>query len=112
MAGSPFTLKVYVGNHEGKTVYYRVLVKFGDSSTAINETTFLSAEPITEVRAVLTHNSSQVIPVNITLYEPATRLRLVFEMWVFNETAGAFTYHHRFKGGGRRPDIWAVLKYL
>jgi len=100
VAGSLFTLKVYVGNHEGKTAYYRILVKLGDISTAINETTSLSAEPITDVRAVLTHNSSQVIPVNITLYEPATRLRLVFEMWVFNETAGAFTYH------GRWNQLW------
>jgi hypothetical protein len=45
-----------------------------------------------EVRAVLSHNSSQIIPVNITLYEPANRVRLVFELWMFNESAGSFTY--------------------
>ncbi len=100
VAGSPSTLNVYIGNHEGKTAYYRVLVKLGDSSAVINETTPLSAEPIMEVRAVLTHNSSQTIPVNITLYEPATRVRLVFEMWMFNETAGAFSYH------GRWNQLW------
>jgi len=100
VAGLPFTLNIYVGNHEGKTAYYKVLVKVGDNSSLINESTPLSAEPITEVRAVLTHNSSQTIPVNITLYEPATRLRLVFEMWVFNETAGLFSYH------GRWNQLW------
>jgi uncharacterized membrane protein len=93
VAGSPFTLNIYLGNHEGKTAYYKVLVKPGNSSSVINGTTPLSARPIMEVRAVLSHNSSQIIPVNITLYEPATRLRLVFEMWIFNETAGVFTYH-------------------
>jgi uncharacterized membrane protein len=100
VAGSPFTLNIYLGNHEGKTAYYKVLVKPGDSSTVINGTTPLSARPIMEVRAVLTHNSSKTIPVNITLHEPATRLRLVFEMWIFNETAGAFTYH------GRWNQLW------
>jgi len=100
VAGSPFTLNIYVGNHEGKTAYYKVLVKLGDNSSTINETTPLSAEPIMEVRAVLSHNSSQTIPVNITLYEPATRLRLVFEMWMFNETTGAFSYH------GRWNQLW------
>jgi len=100
VAGSPFTLNVYVGNQEGKTAYYKVLVKLGDNSSIINETTPLSAEPVMEIRAVLSHNSSQIIPVNITLYEPATRLRLVLEMWVFNETVKAFTFH------GRWNQLW------
>jgi len=92
-AGTPFTLNLYIGNHEGKTAYYKVLVKLGDNSSTINGTTPLSAEPIMEVRAVLSHNSSQIIPVNITLYEPATRLRLIFELWMFNETSGSFGYY-------------------
>ena len=100
VAGSPFTLNVYVGNHEGKTVYYKVLIKLGDGSSIINETTPLLAEPIMEIRAVLSHNSSQIIPVNITLYKPATSLKLVFEMWIFNETSGAFSYH------GRWNQLW------
>mgnify|MGYP000030907179 CR=1 FL=1 len=96
VAGSPFTLNIYVGNHEGKTVYYKVLVKLGDSSSIINETTPLPAEPIMEVGVVLSHNTSKTIPVNITLYEPTTRLRLIFEMWIFNEKTGVFSYHSRW----------------
>jgi uncharacterized membrane protein len=95
-AGQPFKLNIYIGNHEGKTAYYKVLAKPGASTSTINETTPLSVEPIMEVRAVLRHNSSQTIPVNITLREPAARLRLVFEMWVFDEAAGAFKYHGRW----------------
>ncbi|MDI9619966.1 MAG: DUF1616 domain-containing protein [Candidatus Nezhaarchaeota archaeon] len=100
VAGQPFTLNVYVGNHEGKTMYYRVLVKLGDSASTVNETVFLLAEPIAEVRAVLTHNSSRVIPLNITLREPAVRARLIFELWAFNEAAGDFAYH------GRWNQLW------
>ena len=100
VAGSPFTLNIYVGNHEGKTAYYKVLVKLGGSSSIINETTPLPSKPIMDVRAILSHNTSKTIPVDITLYEPATRLRLVFEMWVFNETAGGFSYY------GRWNQLW------
>ena len=32
-------LYLYVGNHEGKNMYYLVLVKLGNKSTLINETT-------------------------------------------------------------------------
>lgn len=100
VAGLPFQLNVYIGNHEGKTVYYRVLVKLGDKASTINETNPLQAEPMMEVRAVLSHNMSQTIPINVTLNRAATGLRLVFEMWIFNETSGAFSYH------GRWNQLW------
>ncbi len=96
VAGQPFLLYIYIGNHEGKTVYYKILVKTGDKSSVINETTPLNAEPIMEFRVVLTHNSSIKIPVNITLEQPATNLRLVFEMWIYNETSGNFIYYNRW----------------
>ncbi|MEM1674097.1 MAG: DUF1616 domain-containing protein [Candidatus Bathyarchaeia archaeon] len=100
VAGSPFQLNIYVGNHEGKAVYYRVLAKVGDKSSIINASIPLSAEPIMDIRIVLGHNSSRIIPVNITLYEPITNARLVFEMWVYNESDGAFRYH------GRWNQLW------
>ncbi|MEM1986571.1 MAG: DUF1616 domain-containing protein [Nitrososphaeria archaeon] len=38
VAGSQFLLHSYVGNHEGKTMFYRVLVKVGNRTSVINET--------------------------------------------------------------------------
>ncbi|MEM3694094.1 MAG: DUF1616 domain-containing protein [Candidatus Bathyarchaeia archaeon] len=97
-AGSPFRLNVYIGNHEGRTAYYRVLIKLGDRASAINgsDAMPLPSEPIGELRAILTHNSSRIIPINVTLHEPFLRRRLVFELWIFNETSGAFVYHERW----------------
>jgi len=92
VAGSPFTIVVYVGNHEGRTVYYEVLVKLGNKSSVVNETTPLTAEPIAELRTVLSHNSSATFPINLTLREPGTHLRLVFELWTFDEAAREFKY--------------------
>jgi len=92
VAGSPFTLVVYVGDREGRAVYYKVLVKLGDRSSIVNETTPLMAEPITELRAVLSHNSSTTLLINLTLCEPGTRLKLVFELWTFDEATREFKY--------------------
>lgn len=92
VAGSSFKLNVDLGNYEGKTVYYKVLVKVGDKASIINSTTPLQTEPIMELRAILIHGESKLMPINITLYETATNIRLVFEVWVYNEEEGRFTY--------------------
>jgi uncharacterized membrane protein len=100
VAGMPILLNVYVGNHEGRTMYYRILVKVGDKSSTINSSIPLSAEPLTDIRVILGHNSSRIIPVNITLYEPTVNARLILEMWVYDEAAGGFKYH------GRWNQLW------
>jgi len=52
------------------------------------------------IYTVLQHNSSAIIPLNITLYTPMENVRLVFEMWVYNETLKSFTYY------GRWNQLW------
>jgi uncharacterized membrane protein len=42
VAGSLFRLYLYLGNHEGKSVYYRILIKLGNETSTISETTPLS----------------------------------------------------------------------
>lgn len=100
VAGSQFLLHSYVGNHEGKTMFYKILVKVGNRTSVINETMPLYAEPFMVVYTVLEHNYSKIIPLNITLYSPGENLRLVFEMWVYNETAQSFVYY------GRWNQLW------
>ena len=92
VAGSPFTIVVYVGNHEGRAAYYRVLAKLGDESSTVNESAPLTAEPIAELRTVLAHNSSATFPLSLAIHEPGARLRLVFELWMFDEVAREFRY--------------------
>jgi len=100
LSGVPFKLYLYVGNHEGRCVYYRVLVKVGGNRSFINETVPLDASPILEYRLILSHNSTTMIPMNITLYSQGINRRLVFEMWIYNETLGDFTYY------GRWNQLW------
>lgn len=89
LVGRPFPLNVYVGNHEGRAMFYKILVKHIPGS---NVTPPIPVDPILEVRVILQHNSSRIIPIWITLYEPMVRSRLIFEMWVFNESIGGFAY--------------------
>ncbi len=91
-AGVPFRLNVYVGNREGRSMYYRVLVKVGTREKAPNATAPLDAEPVAEVRAVLVHGSSKTVPVELAIAEPAANTRLVFELWAYDEEAGGFRY--------------------
>ncbi|MGC9069155.1 MAG: DUF1616 domain-containing protein [Thermoprotei archaeon] len=100
IAGTSFQLNIYIENYEGKTMYYKILVKIGNKTSIINGTTPLNTQPILELRRVLPHNTSTIIPVNITLYQPTTNLRLVFEMWILNETTQNFTYY------GRWNQLW------
>lgn len=95
-AGIPFKLNVYIGNREGKTVYYKVLIKIGDRESIINSTTPLNVESIMELKTILSHNSTIIIPIEITLYESKNNVRLVFEMWIYNETTGKFNYYNRW----------------
>ena len=95
-AGTPFKLNIYIGNHEWKAMYYKILVKVGTINSTINETTPMPQPPIMEIRRTLPHNSSIIIPINITLYKEMENARLVFEMWILNETSKKFEYHERW----------------
>ena len=97
LAGQPFLLNVYVGNHEGRATFYKILVKHVYDPRISPP---IPVDPILEVRTILQHNSSRIIPVWITLYEPAARSRLIFEMWVYNESINAFSYN------GRWGQLW------
>ncbi|MEM2739200.1 MAG: DUF1616 domain-containing protein, partial [Candidatus Bathyarchaeia archaeon] len=89
LVGQPFQLNVYVGNHEGRAMFYKILVKHVAGSNASPP---IAVDPILEVRVILQHNSSRTTQIWITLYEPTARSRLVFEMWIFNESIGGFSY--------------------
>jgi len=100
VAGFPFKLYLYLGNYEGKSVYYRILIKLGNKTSIINETTPLNSTPIMEIRRILIHNSTCIYPLNITLYTPGINKRLIIEMWIYNETSKIFTYY------GRWNQLW------
>jgi uncharacterized membrane protein len=91
-----FSLFLYVGDHEGRAMYYDVRVKLGDDSSVVNETVSLASPVLYDYRVMLTDNGTWLQPVSLSIDRPGTNLRLVFEMWVYNTTLGDFSYYSRW----------------
>ena len=95
-AGEPFTLHVYIGNHEGKTMNYSVLVKLGNESTPVNSTHPLQASLITSFNRILIHGENATEPLTLRIDRPGLNQRLVFELWRCDESPGTLEYYGRF----------------
>jgi len=91
-AGQPFTLYVYVGNHQGEAEYYQVLVKEGNQGTVITNSTSADLPPVLTTPLVLGDNSSVVFPVSLSMNAAGLNQRLIFELWMFNSTTAGFGY--------------------
>ena len=94
LAGQNFTLYLYVGNHEGRVMYYDVLVKLGDRSNAVQNAS-LAVPPIASYGMVLRDNQTYLSPVTFSLGRNGTNVRLVFELWAFETNSSAFAYDLR-----------------
>jgi uncharacterized membrane protein len=97
--GQHFLLYTYVGNHEGGPGYYQVLVKAGNQSTTVSNSTSADAPLILTHFLVLSDNSSTTFPVTLSMPHAGLDQRLIFELWMFNSTTTQFTY----------TGLWAQL---
>jgi uncharacterized membrane protein len=96
LVGEAFTLYLYVGNHEGRSAYYRVYVKLGDRSGVVDENTSLAVEPMAFYDVVLEDNQTWLRPVTLSIGREGVDLRLVFELWMYRPELGSFTYDGRW----------------
>ena len=97
--GQPFQLYGYVGNHEGQVAYYKLLIKLGNQSVRVTNSTFASAPVVLANTHVLEDNQSWIFPISMSLNKTGTNLKLIFELWNYNETVSNFTY----------TGLWAQL---
>ncbi len=100
LVNESINLYLYIGNHEGRSIYYIIYGKLGNKSTFINETVPADAPTIARYEVLLPNDYNETIPVNITVPSPGTNYRLIFEMWVLNETTMTPQYH------GRWVQLW------
>ncbi|MBO3754897.1 MAG: DUF1616 domain-containing protein, partial [Candidatus Brockarchaeota archaeon] len=96
VAGESFKLYLYVGNHEGRVMYYAVLVKLGNRTTEINETQPMNAPVIARYEVVLQNGGNFTRPITLSIGEPGLNYRLVFELWIYDEVSDGFKYHGRW----------------
>ncbi len=97
VANETVTLYVYVGNQMGRPMYYNVQVKLGDNSTSVDPAPII---PIQQFSRVVPSNGTWTFPLNAALTQPGLNQRLIFELWIYNETSNLNQYHDRW------TDVW------
>jgi uncharacterized membrane protein len=91
-AGQQISLYGYVGNHEGVASYYQFLVKLGNQSTVVSNSTAATAPVVLTTYEVLANNQTVTFPLTIVLHQPGTNERLIFELWKFDVGTSKFGY--------------------
>ncbi len=92
VAGNPLLLYGYIGNHEGVSSYYQLLVKLGNQTTQVSNSSYAQAQVIFTYSHVLANNQSTTFPLTLTLDSQGTNVRLIFELWSFDVTTSSFAY--------------------
>lgn len=100
IVGEPFTLYLYVGNHEGRVMYYAVLVKLGNKTTSISGEEPMDVPTFARYEVMLLDGKNWTRSVTLSVEEPGVNYRIVFELWVYNEGIRDFEYH------GRWVQLW------
>jgi uncharacterized membrane protein len=93
VAGQTISLYVYVGNQMGQPMYYNVMIKLGDNNTTINPAPI---SPIQQFSSVLPNNATWTFPVSVTLTRPSLNQRIIFELWIYNQTINQMQYNQRW----------------
>ncbi len=84
VVGEPVKLYIYVGNHEGKVVWYVIYVKLGDKTTFVNDTVPANATVLKTFDVVLLHDQNVTLPLILTFTEPGINKRIIIELWWVN----------------------------
>jgi uncharacterized membrane protein len=91
-----FNLFLYLGNHEGRAQYYRVLAKLGNQASNVTDTQPMDAPILASWDVLLLNEQNSTIPVILSIGEAGVNLRLVFELYRFNTESSTFVYHERW----------------
>lgn len=91
-SGENIDLYLYLGNHEGTIIYYRVHVKLGDQSTNVSDTMPYQGEILSTYERVLDDENNCTIPISISLIETGINKRVVFELYEYKSEIREFEY--------------------
>ena len=87
-----FLLYGFVGNHEGIVENYRLLVKLGNQSTPVTNATHAVAPVLATYWRIIDANHNWLFPMNLTITQPSTNAKLIFELWSYDLSASSFAY--------------------
>jgi uncharacterized membrane protein len=90
--GENVDLYLYIGNHEGALMYYRVIVKQGDQSMNVSDTDPYPGILLHQFEHVLVDERNTTMPISVQLTEPGVNRRMVFELYKYNSEIQGFQY--------------------
>lgn len=90
--GQQIHLYGYIGDHEGTVSYYQFVVKLGNESTVVSNSTAADAPVVLTRSQVLDNNHTTTFPVTLSLNNTGTNERIIFELWDFNPGTSQFAY--------------------
>jgi uncharacterized membrane protein len=93
VASQSVSLYVYVGNRMGTPMYYDVKIKLGDNATSVNPAPIVS---IQDYQSIVPSNETWTFPAIITLTRVGLNQRIIFELWIYNQTLNQMQYHERW----------------
>ena len=98
--GEPFSLFLYVGNHEGRAMYYRTLVKLGEEEDYATETDPMDAPVLAKYEHVILNLANSTVPVTLSIDRPGINSRVVLELYKYDAAGHDFVY------SGQWVQIW------
>ncbi len=93
--GEGIDLNIYLGNYEGKLMYYSVLVKLSDA-TGSPGNELLDAPVIETLGAIVSSGENRTIQFQTRLFDEYPNHKLVFELHAYNEETNRFEYTGRW----------------
>ena len=97
--GENIGLTIYLGNHEGRLMYYTVLVKLSDTKGSLGSKP-LDTPALETYGAFVPHGENHTLQFQTRLYDISPDKRLVFELHAYNDETLAIEYT------GRWTHIW------
>jgi len=95
VAGQNITLGIFVDNHMGYPIYYRVVFKVGDNTTLPTNSTESPMPPLKYWEGFLDHDANTTFLIHISVSEVG-RKALIFELWTYDPEAGEWRYSGRW----------------
>jgi uncharacterized membrane protein len=90
--GESVDLFLYLGNHEGDLMYYRVYVKQGDQLMNVSDTEPYPGVVLSQYDYVLGDEFNTTMPISVMYRDPGVNQRMVFELYKYYPEANVFRY--------------------
>jgi len=87
-----FLLYGFVGNHEGNVENYQMLVKLGNQSTIVSNSTYANAPVLATFWRIVREKETWTFPMTLSVNEVGNNTRIIFELWSYDVPASGFEY--------------------